>query len=127
GILAGKAQTFVDAAKKYQINEVYLIAHALLETGNGKSDLANGIEVGIDKNGQYTIVTSSNRKNLSNIKKVYNMFGIAAVDNNPNVRGAKKAHQENWTTPEKAIEGGAKWIAENYIRSATHQQDTLYK
>src|SRR5690606_41727161 len=35
--------------------------------------------------------------------------------------------QENWTTPEKAIEGGAKWIAENYIRSATHQQDTLYK
>src|SRR5690606_31576374 len=127
GILAGKAQTFVDAARKYQINEVYLIAHALLETGNGKSSLANGIEVGINKNGQYTIVTSSNRKNLSNIKKVYNMFGIAAVDQCPNSCGAIYAYQKGWTTPEKAIEGGAKWIAENYIRSATHQQDTLYK
>ena len=47
GILEGKASTFIQAGKKYNVNEVYLMAHSLLETGNGKSDLASGkIKVG---------------------------------------------------------------------------------
>lgn len=32
-----------------------------------------------------------------------------------------------WTTPEKAIEGGAKWISEQYINNPNYQQNTLYE
>src|SRR5699024_12830096 len=61
----------------------YLMSHAFLETGHGTSALAKGMEVGKDKKGNLVRVTSSNRKNLSAIKKTYNMFGIGAVDSNP--------------------------------------------
>ena len=45
GTLTGKAQAFIDAGKEFNLNEAYLISHALLETGNGKSILALGIPV----------------------------------------------------------------------------------
>ena len=37
GILEGQGAAFSQAAKENNINEVYLISHALLETGNGTS------------------------------------------------------------------------------------------
>lgn len=47
GILHNKGAAFSEGAKKYSINEIYLIAHAILETGHGTSDLSNGsIKVG---------------------------------------------------------------------------------
>ncbi|MFB3164810.1 glucosaminidase domain-containing protein [Neobacillus sp. 179-J 1A1 HS] len=107
GILAGKGQAFVDAAKKYNVNEVYLIAHALLETGNGTSKLANGIEV--------------------NGKTVYNMYGYGAIDSCPLTCGAQTAYDNGWFTPEAAIIGGAKFISEDYIYNPAFKQDTLYK
>src|SRR5699024_11951594 len=78
-----------NAARKYEVNDLYLIAHAQLETGHGTSKLAQGIEVGENKNGNLKVVTSKNRKNLKNIKMTYNMFGIGAVDSAPNEGGAK--------------------------------------
>ena len=36
---------FLKAAKDKHVNEVYLISHALLETGAVKSELANGVEI----------------------------------------------------------------------------------
>ncbi|GGL52648.1 hypothetical protein GCM10007968_15810 [Sporolactobacillus putidus] len=107
GILSGYGSTFIDAAKKNGVNEVYLAAHAMLETGNGTSNLANGIV--------YQGV------------KVYNMFGIGAFDLDPENAGAAMAYSEGWTTPAKAIEGGAAWIAKYYIYNQAYQQDTLYK
>ncbi|MFJ5759286.1 glucosaminidase domain-containing protein [Neobacillus sp. NPDC093182] len=107
GILAGKGQAFIDAAKKYTINDVYLIAHALLETGNGTSKLANGVEV--------------------NGKTVYNMYGYGAIDSCPLTCGAQTAYDNGWFTPEAAIIGGAKFISQDYIYNTTFQQDTLYK
>lgn len=104
GILAGKASSFISAAKEHKINEIYLISHALLETGNGTSRLANGITV--------------------NGKTVYNVYGIGAVDSNPETQGAQYAYDHGWTTVEKAIIGGAEFVAENYIHAG---QDTLYK
>lgn len=104
GILEGKAQAFIDAAKKYGVNEMYLIAHALLETGNGKSALAQGVKV--------------------NGKTVYNMYGIGAKDGSSGSNGAQRAYKEGWFSPEAAIIGGAKFIAEKYIHAG---QDTLYK
>ena len=104
GVLEGKGQAFIDAAKKHGINDVYLISHALLETGNGTSSLAKGIE--------YNGVT------------VYNFFGIGAYDNCPEECGAKFAYEQGWTKPEKAIIGGAAFIGNEYIKAG---QNTLYK
>lgn len=127
GILNGKEKTFLDVSRKNNVNEVYLVAHALLETGNGTSRLATGVEVGVNDSGSMVVVTNNNRNSLKDIKKVYNMFGVAAYDSNPINGGAKYAYQAGWTTPEKAITGGAKWISEKYINNPTYKQNTLYK
>ncbi|KAF1678050.1 N-acetylglucosaminidase [Bacillus sp. SKDU12] len=107
GILTGKAKAFIDAANQYGINELYLISHALLETGNGTSALANGLTY--------------------NGKTIYNMYGIGAYDSNPNYYGAKYAYEQGWFTPEAAIIGGAKFIGSSYIHNTAYNQDTLYK
>ena len=103
GILHGKEKYFLQAEKEYGLNAVYLVAHALLETGDGNSELANGVEY--------------------NGKKVYNMYGINAVDSNPRGKGAEYAYNRGWFTPEAAIVGGAKWIADNYVYVG---QNTIY-
>ncbi|WP_066228881.1 SH3 domain-containing protein [Heyndrickxia sporothermodurans] len=104
GILSGKASSFITAGNKFGINEMYLISHALLETGNGKSTLANGVKV--------------------NGKTVYNMYGIGAFDSDPVKAGANFAYNAGWFTPEQAIIGGAEFIAKGYINAG---QNTLYK
>lgn len=111
GILEGKGQAFIEAGKTHNINPVYLASHALLETGNGTSKLANGIEVaGADGK-----------------KKVYNMFGIKAFDQNPDKYGSEFAYEQKWFKPEDAIIGGAKYIAEKYVNSAENPRETLYE
>ncbi|GEM_PF-2209475 len=124
GVLEGHGQTFITASRQHGVNDIYLLSHALLETGNGLSQLAKGVEVGVDTSGKPVLVTSSNRKNLSHIKTTYNMFGIGAVDNNALEGGAIRAYNEGWFTPEEAIIGGARFIGSNYIKAG---QNTLYK
>jgi len=41
--------------------------------------------------------------------------------------GSQRAYKEGWDTPEKAIIGGAQFIASSYINSSIYKQDTLYK
>lgn len=107
GILRGKGQAFIDAANTYHVNEVYLVAHACLESGNGTSQLATGVEV--------------------NGETVYNLFGIAAYDSGALEGGSQKAYREGWTTVDAAIMGGAKWISTYYVNSSDTRQNTLYK
>ena len=114
GTLTGKAQAFIDAGTSYGVNEAYLISHALLETGNGQSDLAQGVPV--DSKGKVVAPKDA-------VFTVYNMYGIGAVDSCPLECGAKKAFDEGWFTPEEAIIGGAGFI-NTYIARG---QDTLYK
>lgn len=104
GTLSGQGKAFKDASKVHGINDVYLISHAILETGHGASTLAKGV--------MYKGV------------KVYNMYGVGAYDSCPIDCGAKKAYEEGWTTPYKAIVGGAKFIGNSYIKAG---QNTLYK
>ncbi len=124
GILQGKGDLFIEAGQTHAINEVYLVAHALHETGNGGSDLANGIEVGRNSSGDLELVTDSNRSRLTGIKTTYNMFGIGAVDSNPKMLGAFYAYEKGWFTPRAAIIGGAEFIGQGYLHSG---QNTLYK
>jgi mannosyl-glycoprotein endo-beta-N-acetylglucosaminidase len=130
GILAGRGKAFIDAGNQFSVNQAYLLAHAILETGHGTSRLATGVYV--DRNGNTyrdangVLITD---KNLlpNEAVMVYNMYGIAAFDNNPLNGGARYAFQQGWDTPEKAIIGGAKWISERYIHNPTHHQNTVYK
>lgn len=108
GTLSGQAAAFIEAAREYNVSEMYLVAHACLETGYGTSTLATGVEV--------------------NGTRVYNMFGIAAYDGSVVSSGSNKAYQEGWTSPAAAIKGGAKWISEHYINAVDgSRQNTLYK
>ncbi|PMC36603.1 mannosyl-glycoprotein endo-beta-N-acetylglucosamidase [Bacillus sp. UMB0899] len=121
GILEGKGKTFSEASAKYQINEIYLISHALLETGNGGAN-----NPGQESLGTGITVTEVNGQAVTP-KKVYNMYGIGAYDKCATKCGSEFAYEQDWTTPEKAIIGGAKFVADSYIHNGSHQQDTLYK
>lgn len=107
GILEGKGQVFKDAAQNYGISELYLVTHACLETGDGFSQLSNGVDV--------------------NGTVVYNVFGIGAYDANAVRYGSEYAYNMGWTDIEKAIYGGAAWISSNYINNNSYKQNTLYK
>lgn len=89
-----KAKYFVNAGKKYNVSPVFLASRARQETGGG-SDAINGTKV------------------LG--KKVYNPFNIGAFGGNPLYNGLLYAYAKGWTTPEKAIKGGAKELAKGYI------------
>lgn len=120
GTLSNMGQAFYDACKtnNNDVNQAYAVAHALLETGNGTSALAKGVNY---------------KKQDGTTVKVYNFFGICAFDNSPVSSGAEAAYKNGWTSPEAAIKGGIKWIAENYIHSDKNAknprpaQDTIYE
>ena len=46
GILENQVDAFIEAQDKYQVNIIYLISHARVETANGNSKLASGIKEG---------------------------------------------------------------------------------
>jgi mannosyl-glycoprotein endo-beta-N-acetylglucosaminidase len=104
GILEGHGAAFIQAGQKYGINEIYLVSHALLETGNGTSTLARGKTVGG--------------------KTYHNMYGIGAYDKCPESCGFDRAIEEGWDSVDSAIIGGAKYIDNGYISNG---QNTLYK
>ena len=70
---------------------------------------------------------SGRRVKVSVFVKVYNMFGIGAVDSSPTKKGAERAYRERWFTPAKAILGGAKFASVSYVNHPSYHQDTLYK
>jgi beta-N-acetylglucosaminidase/uncharacterized protein YjdB len=110
GILAGQGKAFIDAGYKYGINEVYLMAHTLLETGHGTSTLAKGVTY--------------------NGRTVYNMYGVGAFDHCPDECGAKTAYEKGWFTPYDAIVGGAAYIDDGYTNgNNTYKivQNTIYE
>lgn len=106
GILEGQGAAFLDAQEKYDINLIYLISHAQVETGNGSSELAEGISPG------------------GSGETYYNFFGIGAFDSQAVEAGSSHAVEQNWDSPESAISGGAEFISESYVNNS---QRTLYE
>ncbi|MDB2110871.1 SH3 domain-containing protein [Clostridium paraputrificum] len=115
GILSGKGNAFLEGAKKYNVNVMYLLSHARLETGNGTSTLSNGV-----------LVTEVDGVPVEP-RVVYNMYGVGAIDSDPLRGGSEYAYKQGWFTPELAISEGASWISKNYINSTKYNQNTLYK
>lgn len=115
-VFYNKGQAFINAAQNYNIDLAYLVSHAMWETAYGKSKLAQG-----------QTITSFKGKPLSRPVKVYNFFGIGAIDKSANVSGAEAAYSNGWTGIEKTIDGSAQWIAKNYIKNSRYNQNTVYK
>ncbi len=129
-IFKDQASAFISAAKKYNIDPIYLVAHTMLETGYGSSKLAQGI-----------VVTEDLAGNPIEPVKVHNLFGIGAIDSDAIGAGSKTAYSLGWTSIPKAIEGAVRWISlgveanpqtglkksDGYIHSVKHtHQYTLY-
>lgn len=116
GKLNGMGYAFVAAAKQYGLDETYLLAHAILESGWGTSELAKGYYYsgGVIDGKSYPAGT------------YYNFYGIGAVDSGPLNGGRKLAIINGWNSPEKAITGAAQWIAVNYVYRSEYSQPTLY-
>ena len=115
-VFYNQGKTFIDAAQKYDIDLIYLVSHAMWETGYGKSVLAQG-----------QTITSYKGNTLPQPVTVYNFFGIGAIDKSANVSGAEASYSNGWTSIEKTIDGSAKWIRDNYIKSSKYNQNTIYK
>ena len=91
------SKLFINAGIKYKVSPVHLAARARQETGGG-SDAINGSKI--------------------NGKKVYNPFNIGATSSlNPVQKGLQYAYNKGWTTQEKAVNGGASFIASGYINA----------
>ncbi|MEQ6930338.1 SH3 domain-containing protein [Clostridium perfringens] len=139
GVLTGQGQAFVNAAKAFNIDPIYLVSQCLHETGNGTSKLAKGVtitEIADESrpiyNGTGQLVGYHMIK-LSKPVTVYNLFGIGAKDNSsvfPNralILGTTYAYNRGWTSIENAIKGAAEFVSLNYVHSSRYSQNTLYK
>jgi beta-N-acetylglucosaminidase len=111
--MRGTGAAFVEAAKTYNINEVYLVCHAALESAWGCSKLAQG--------------------SVSGYEGYLNFYGIGAYDIDPNNGGAALAKKNDWSSPDVAILGAAKWISQNYVHPSVSSsqvsgaQNTLWR
>ena len=139
GVLTGQGQAFVNAAKAFNIDPIYLVAQCLHETGNGTSKLAKGVTITeiadeskpiYNGNGQ---LVGYHMIKLSKPVTVYNLFGIGAKDNSsvfPNralILGTTYAYNRGWTSIENAIKGAAEFVSLNYVHSSRYSQNTIYK
>ncbi|WP_086428141.1 N-acetylglucosaminidase [Staphylococcus cornubiensis] len=97
GILEGHGKAFLEAQKENDVNVIYLVSHAQLETGEGQSALARGLRKGD--------------------ARYYNFFGIGAFDRQAVKTGASYAEKAGWTSPDKAIKGGASFVRNQYFEN----------
>lgn len=115
------AQIFYEAGKASKASPIYLAVLARQEQGNNGSRAITG--------GSFTY----NGKTYSGLYNFFNIGATSGPDNwkkgliyaNGGERGKtlSTSYGRPWNTVEKAIKGGAKWIAEGYINVG---QDTMY-
>lgn len=138
-VLKNKGSVMIAAAKKYNIDPVYLLCQTILETGYGQSVLSQGQNITTIVSGKSVVRDSKkqvvgfktvNGKYITSSiakKKVYNLYGIKAYDSAPQLCGFSYAYYQDWTSVDKAIYGAAQYVSEQYIHNKTHNQNTLYK
>ena len=100
--------TIMNSCKQYNVNPYYIIARIIQEQGKNGTILSSGNGY----NGQYV--------------GYYNIFNIGASGSNKEkviLNGLAKAKKYDWTSVEKALNGGIEIIASSYISVG---QNTLY-
>jgi beta-N-acetylglucosaminidase len=117
GTLHGMGYAFLRAESAYGVNAAYLVAHAILETGWGQSDLASGY---------YSDGSALIGGIYYPAGTYYNFYGIGAIDSSPLSGGRTAAIVNDWNSCEAAVIGGAQWIAKHYIYATDYAQQTLY-
>lgn len=101
---------FMEAGKENGINPYHLAARCRQEVGSKGS------------NSTYDTKDEA----YAEFNGYYNYFNIGASptkEHNSMYNGLSRAKQEGWDSPEKAIKGGAKFVAEKYVLV---EQNTLY-
>ena len=89
---------FAEAAKTYNLNEVFLLIHAGQETGWGEYAMYGGY---------------------------YNFFGVDGGAGTASA-AAGNAAQRGWTTVERGILGGAQYIADEWVYRSNYPQHSPY-
>ena len=99
------ADAFMDAATKYNVSPYVLISRVIQEVGASGSTIVSG--------------------KVSGYEGYYNFYNINATGakNLIITNGLSYAKEKDWSTPYKAIIGGASFLADGYINVG---QDTLY-
>lgn len=137
-VLKGKASAIIAAAKKEKIDPVYLVSQTINESAYGTSALSKkaitkvitGDSVKKDANGNVTGFQKVNGKYITKTipeTTVYNLYGIKAYDSDPQLCGSSYAYYMGWTSVDKALNGAAQYVADNYIHNTVYQQNTLFK
>jgi beta-N-acetylglucosaminidase len=141
GISAITGESFMDGGNAQGLDYAALILDAGRQAGISPNFLAAKIIQEMGRQGESPLATGT----LDGYDGVYNFYNIGAtpdpeIANGAQVNGAMFAlYGRNpgtgeitpeealwlipWTTPQRAISGGAIWIAERYVRIG---QDTLY-
>ena len=100
------AQAILEAGITYNVNPCYLAGKIIQEVGNNGSGSVSGTVEGY--------------------VGYYNFYNIGAYESSSGqavINGLKRAKAEGWDSPEKAIKGGAAFIANSYIAKG---QSTAY-
>ena len=102
------SEKFEMAGQVNDVNSVALAARSKQEVVLGNGTLSGSID---------------KENNLYNFFNIYAYVGAYAGCDSPVACGLIHASKQDWTTPEKAILGGASFIADGYINKG---QDTVY-
>ena len=113
-VLHNKGGDFKEAGEKHNINEIYLVAHALMQSEGPEEELISGVTVD-------SIAGTSEEEMV-----VYNVFGIEATGAEPGQEGGEFAYEQGWDSLEESILQGAELLSQDYINHATATQNTLY-
>ncbi len=100
--LQGHEQGIVNTANNHQINAYYIVARLLQEQGKSGSVLVSG------NSGYYN---------------AFNIGASGATSSQIIQNGLAYAERQGWNTLEKSIDGGIKFVANEYIKQG---QNTLY-
>lgn len=102
--LASHVNQLMASGQAYSVNPVYLVAKIIQEVGS---------------DGSNTAVSGK----ASGYEGYYNCFNIGAYADSSGtavINGLKRAKSEGWTSIDKSIDGGAKFIANGYTAVGQH-------
>jgi|GEM_PF-2905272 len=111
----GLGSFFMEGARENEINELYLITQAMREAKASNPENTKGI------------VVEKVANSPVEPREVFNIFGIGAVENDPLKSAYEYGYEQEWFSLEKAIVGGAAWLAEHKIHRDENPQNTFFK